>query len=277
MTKTSNLPRPVALVTGATQGIGAEYARALAMKGYDLLLVARDQERLASLGSELSKGHGVRVFTESLDLSEPEAANRLYVAARQQDVSPDLLVNNAGFGLYGRFVEMPLPQIRAMLYLHLITVTESIRLFLPAMIERRNGAIINVASVAGFFPIPFLAEYSATKAFLISFSEALAEEVRGTGVHVQVCCPGQTATQFHARAGFHPRTPFRVDSVQAVVKASLAGLSRRRVVVAVGWKGRLLTFLGRHASRKLLVGMARRQMAAVLHEMSREKGASVDA
>lgn len=264
MTKASNLPRQAALITGATQGIGAEYARALAADGYDLMLVARDKERLAFLRAELSSNYDVRVATESLDLAEPEAANRLYAAARQHDLSPVLLVNNAGFGLYGRFVEMPLPQIRAMLHLHITTITESIRLFLPAMIERRNGVIINVASIAGFFPIPYLAEYAATKAYLISFSEALAEEVRGTGVHVQVCCPGQTATQFHARAGIRPRTPLGVDSVQAVVSTSLAELGRPRVIVPVGWKGRLSAFLGRHAPRKLLAKRVRRHMASIL-------------
>lgn len=264
MVEPASMSRPFAVITGASQGIGAEYARALATDGYDLLLLARDEGQLASLQSELSKTTGCHVAIQSLDLAEPDAANRLFVAARQHGPAPDLLVNNAGFGLYGRFVDMPLPRIRAMLHLHITTVVESMRLFLPAMIERGKGAIINVASIAGFFPIPGLAEYSATKAFLIAFSEAVAEEVRGTGVSVHVCCPGQTATQFHDRAGFRPRSPLGLDSAHKVVRASLAGVSRQQVVIPVGWKGRLSAFLGRHASRKVLARIAGRQMASVL-------------
>ncbi|HJU06408.1 MAG TPA: SDR family oxidoreductase, partial [Nitrospiraceae bacterium] len=211
MTITSN-PRPFAVITGASRGLGAEYARTLAARGYDLLLVSRDKDRLEQVAGEISTRYGVTADYEALDLTEPDAAHRLYVAARGRRDAVDLLINNAGFGLFGPFVNMPMPRVQAMLRLHVNTVVETMRLFLPAMIERRRGAVINVASVAGFYSIPHFAEYSATKTFLIAFSEALAEEVRPFGVHIQVCCPGTTETDFHKTAGFRPGSPLGIQS-----------------------------------------------------------------
>ncbi|MDQ6735044.1 MAG: SDR family NAD(P)-dependent oxidoreductase, partial [Nitrospirota bacterium] len=154
--------RPFAVVTGASRGIGAEYARALATIGYDLLLVARDQVRLERMASDLSTKHAVSVQTEVIDLTVPDAAQRLYVASRQCRDHVDLLVNNAGFGAFGPFIELPMPRIQEMLRLHVNTIAESMRLFLPGMVERSSGAVINVASTAGLFSLPFMAEYAAT-------------------------------------------------------------------------------------------------------------------
>jgi short-subunit dehydrogenase len=162
---------PFAVITGASRGIGAEYARALATQGYDLLLVARDSTRLEILRRELHPVTQREIWTESLDLSQPQAAETLHDLARSHRPEVSLLINNAGFGLYGNFVEMPLASIQNMLQVHMNTIVESIRLFLPAMLARKQGAIITVASVAGFFPIPYISEYAATKAFLIAFSE----------------------------------------------------------------------------------------------------------
>lgn len=238
--------RPFAIITGASRGIGAEYARAFARKGYDLLLVSRDQARLDRLISELSQSYPVRAHRLILDLAEPEAANRLYAEARQWCSVPDVLIHNAGFGLFGEFAAMPMARIQAMLRLHINTVVESIRLFLPGMVERRSGSIITVSSVAGFYSIPYLAEYAATKAFLITFTEALAEEVREAGVHVQVCCPGTTTeTDFHATAGYQPSSPLGGQTAAEVVAESLAALDRKRVVVTTGLANRLLVGLTR--------------------------------
>ena len=179
MAKSDN---PFAIITGSSQGIGAEYAQALARQGYDLLLISRDEKQLTQFSQELVTSYGVQTYIGILDLAKPGSAHELFAIARNYRKAPDILINNAGFGIYGEFAFQPMRTIQQMLHLHLQTVVESIRLFLPGMIKRGGGAIINVSSIAGMFPIPFMAEFAATKAFLISFSEALAEEVRSTGV-----------------------------------------------------------------------------------------------
>ena len=230
---------PFAIVTGASRGIGAAYARLLASRNFDLLLVSRDETRLTRLALELETTHRVQAHVSIADLARPDAAHQLFVEGRGYRQTPDMLINNAGFGLYGEFVSHPLPRIQEMLHVHVRTVVESIRLFLPGMIERGSGTIINVASIAGLIPIPYFAEYAATKAFLVSFSEALAEEVRETGVIVQACCPGQTETDFHASAGFRPASLLPMQTADQVVRTSLAALPNKRPVVTIGWQGRL--------------------------------------
>ncbi|HKW85793.1 MAG TPA: SDR family oxidoreductase [Nitrospiraceae bacterium] len=253
-------PRPFAIVTGASRGIGAEYARALAARGFDLLLISRDMDRMNQLASELTGRHQASVDIEPMDLALPEAAHRLYIAARQRRSTVDLLVNNAGFGLFGEFVEMPMARIQEMLRLHVNTVVESIRLFLPGMVKRRSGQIINVASIAGLFSVPYLAEYAATKAFLITLSEALAEEVRPFGVYIQVCCPGSTDTDFHATAGFRPKNPLGMQSPAEVVAASLGALKRGPALVTIGWRGRVVSWLSRYVPRTMLARAAGARM-----------------
>lgn len=228
---------PFAVITGASRGIGAEYARALAAQGYDLLLVARDQNRLNQLTNELRQTTSVQVWTETLDLARPHAAGTLYQLAQSYRPHVSLLVNNAGFGLYGLFTGMPLSTIQDMLQVHIHVTTESTRLFLPDMINRRQGAIINVASVAGFFPIPYMAEYAATKAFIISFSEAVAMEAKETEVTIQVCCPGYTETDFHKTAGHSPRHMISPHTPRDVVHKSLKALRSRQTLVTIGWHG----------------------------------------
>ncbi len=245
--------KPYAVVTGASRGIGAEYARALAARGHDVLLVARDKDRLERLAADLAVRYGVEAGWEIMDLAEPEAGHRLYAAARAHRAHVDVLVNNAGFGLYGSFVDMPSPKLQEMLRLHINTIVESVRLFLPGMLERGSGTIINVSSIAGLMPIPYLAQYGATKSFLVSFTEALAQEVRGSGVRIQACCPGSTDTDFHTTAGYVPKDPVRIDSAAEVVSASLAALSRGPVTVTVGARGRLLAALSRWGPRRFLL------------------------
>jgi short-subunit dehydrogenase len=177
---------PFAVITGASRGIGAEYARALGAQGYDLLLVARDETRLGQLAEELQKTYSVQVRRETLDLARPNASSTLYHLAHSVRPHVSVLVNNAGFGRYGLLADMPFSTIQDMLQLHIHATTESTRLFLPDMMNQHHGAIINVSSVAGFFPIPYMAEYAATKAFIISFSEAVAMEARESGVTIQV-------------------------------------------------------------------------------------------
>ena len=250
--------RLFAVVTGASRGIGAEYAKALAAAGYDLLLVARDEVLLKKLASELCERHGVVTHTEVIDLALPDAAQRLYVAARQRRDHVDLLINNAGFGAFGPFIDVPMPRIQEMLRLHVNTIVESIRLFLPGMVERSSGAVINVASTAGLLALPFMAEYAATKTFLITFSQALAEEVRALGVRIQVCCPGSTETDFHQTSGFRANNPLGSDTAAQVVSTSLAALDHGPVVIIIGWRGRLLRWLTRFMPATVMTRVAGR-------------------
>ncbi|WP_447983013.1 SDR family NAD(P)-dependent oxidoreductase [Nitrospira sp. Nam74] len=227
--------RPFAVVTGASKGIGEHYARALARKQYDLLLVARDRQRLEQIAGELMRAEHVQAKAEVLDLAETGAAFRLFAAARRCRDYTDVLIHNAGFGFHGAFADMPMAQVQQMLQLHVAGVVESTRLFLPEMIHRGTGAIINVSSVSGFFATPLLAEYSATKGFLIAFSEAVAQEVRPYGIRVQVCCPGVTDTDYHGAPGNTTRK--RAQSPTLVANISLAALNRDKVIITTDWKG----------------------------------------
>ena len=247
---------PFAVITGASRGIGAKYARALAAQGYDLLLVARDPTRLEEIGQELRNKYSVQVWTESLDLAKPQAAATLHQIATTYHPHVSLLINNAGFGLYGSFSDMPLTTIQDMLGVHIQAIVESARLFLPDMLTRRHGAIITVASVAGFFPIPYMAEYAATKAFLISFFEALAIESQDQGVKIQVCCPGYTATDFHQSAGHKPKHVFFAQSAQQVVQTSLQALQSKRTLVTIGWQGRLALWISKIIPHTIMTAMA---------------------
>jgi len=248
--------RPYAVITGASRGIGAEYARALAAQGYNLLLVARNSARLDMLRQELQPGHQGEIWTESLDLSQPQAADRLYDTAASHGKEVSLLINNAGFGRYGDFAEMPPLAIRNMLQLHIHTIVESTRLFLPAMLARQHGAIITVASVVGFFPIPYMTEYAATKAFLIAFSEGLAREIHNQGVTMQVCCPGFTDTEFHQSAGHQPKHVFFSQSAQQVVQTSLRALQSKRTLVTIGWQGLLASCISKIVPHTIMMAIA---------------------
>jgi len=249
-------PPPFAIVTGASRGIGAEYARALAGQGYELLLVGRDKARLETLRQELLQVSKREIWVESLDLSQPQAAQTLYDLAQSYRSEVALLINNAGFGRYGDFADMPLANIQSMLQLHINTIVESIRLFLPGMLVRKQGAIIALASVAGFFPIPYMTEYAATKAFLIAFSEGLARETQNQGVTIQVCCPGFTDTDFHQSAGHQPKQVFFAQSPQQVVQTSLQALKSKRTLVTIGWQGRLALWISKLIPHKFLMAIA---------------------
>jgi len=221
---------PVALITGASAGLGVDFARQLAAKGWRLVLVARRKDRLDALAAELGNARAIE-----MDLGEAGAADRLIADLVAKDEQVDLLVNNAGFGLAGSFAQLDGKRQRQMIDLNCGALTELAHAVLPAMIERRSGAILNVASTAAFQPGPGMAVYFATKAFVLSFSEALHEEVRGHGVTVSALCPGPTATEFGAVAGFGKPLPKMVfaDS-PSVVAAGLKGLEANRAIVIPG-------------------------------------------
>ncbi len=231
-----------ALVTGASSGIGAAFARALHRRGERLILVARRLDRLQALAAEL----GGSPETIAADLAAPGAAERLRAAVESRGLAVDLLVNNAGLGHTKSFVEQPIETVRQMIDVNVGALTELTHAFLPGMRDRRRGRIINVASNAAFQPVPYLAVYAATKSYVLSFTEGLAEELRGSGVSVQALCPGLTATEFlevaETRRGLlvH-RLPLM--SAEQVVQASLDGLDRSRLRVVAGLSNRLLGFV----------------------------------
>jgi short-subunit dehydrogenase len=239
----------VALVTGASAGLGAEFARRLSKRGFRLVLVARRKERLEQLASELGNARAV-----AIDLSKTGAAAKLMADIAAAGETVDLLVNNAGFGLIGRFAEREPERLREMIDLNCGALSELCRAVAPAMVERRSGRILNVASTAAFQPGPKMAVYFATKAFVLSLSEALHEELKPHGIAVSCLCPGPTRTEFGDVAGFGGNGLFdRVAmDAPAVVEAGLAGLDRNRAVIVTGWLNKLGAASTRFAPRSVV-------------------------
>jgi short-subunit dehydrogenase len=253
--------RGLAVVTGATAGIGREFAEQLAGRGYDLLLVARDRQRLGDTAAALNATHGVEAEAFTADLSRDEDVTRL---ADRLAASPRLalLVNNAGFGSRGRLASADAERQAAMVRLHVLAPLRLTRAALPVFLASRSGAVVNVSSVAGFVYSAGNANYCATKAYLTTLSEGLAAELHGTGVRVQALCPGFTRTEFHARIGGaverHPE--FAWLSARAVVAYSLRCLDRGGPVVCIPGLGyRLLVGALRLVPRPLIGWVTRRR------------------
>ncbi len=194
MATTSHGKPPTALVTGASSGIGAALAQRFARAGFDVVLVARGADRLQALAKVLRATHGVKAWVAATDLSQPDAAQTLCAAMKRARRQIDVLVNNAGLLEYGRFVDMPAQRHRELVALNVTALTEMLAQFVPAMIARGSGRVLNVASIAAFQPVPLLGVYAATKAYVLSLTESLSEELRATGVTVTALCPGITAT-----------------------------------------------------------------------------------
>jgi short-subunit dehydrogenase len=253
-----------AWVTGASAGIGAAFAQRLARDGYDLALVARNVDRLGALAGRLAQRHGVHADVVGADLTAVEDVDRV-AALVARDRALMLLVNNAGFGTAGAFAGLDPQREEEEIRLNVLALVRLTRAALPGLLRHRRGGIINVSSMAGFQPVPFNATYGATKAFVNSFTEALSEEVSGTGVHVQALCPGFTRTEFQERAGIDVSAlpAFAWMSAEAVVDASIAGLARGDVVCVPGIANQVMTAatgaLPRRAVRRLM-GIASRRM-----------------
>lgn len=240
-------PRPTALVTGASEGIGLEIARCLAAGGYDLVLVARRARELADLGAELAAAHGVTALPLPCDLAEPGAAGRLFAETADRGLVVEALVNSAGFGMHGPFVEADPGEQRAMVQVNAAALTELCRLCLPGMVERGRGRILNVASTAAFQPGPWMAAYHATKAFVLYLSLALNEELAGTGVTVTALCPGPTRSGFQARAGVEGTRIVRQGMMTAAEVAAIGyrAMQRGQPLVIPGHRNTLLAWLTR--------------------------------
>ncbi|MCA1815623.1 MAG: SDR family oxidoreductase [Acidobacteria bacterium] len=249
------------LITGASSGIGEAFARALAARGESLLLVARSEERLVSLCNELGREHGVNCQHFAVDLTEGGACGRLFEETKARGLEVETLVNNAGFGSMGEFTSLELARELNMIELNVRALVELTHLFLKPMRERGRGAIINVASTAAFQPVPYMATYAATKAFVLSFSEALWEENRGRGVKVLALCPGVTETNFFAAAHIG-RPPHRtVETPDEVVTTALRALARGRSHVVSGWLNYALAESQRLVPRSLVARVLGRALS----------------
>jgi short-subunit dehydrogenase len=234
-------PRETVLITGASSGIGQEFARLFARGRTDLVLVARRRDRLEHLADELTLQHRIEAAVITADLAEPDAPARIQGEIEVRGLTVDVLVNNAGFGARGRFADLDGQRQLDMIAVNVKALVELTRRFLPAMTLRRRGGILNVGSQAGFIPGPEMAVYYATKAFVLSFTEALAEELRGTGVRVSVLAPGPVATEFAQAAGMTSSRLFelRAADAAAIARAGYDGFRRGRVIVIPEITGRL--------------------------------------
>ena len=249
-----------ALITGASGGIGYELAKLFARDGYNLVLVARSEAKLAQFADELQRQFGISVKTVALDLAAPEAAQLLFDQLQNERIAVGVLVNNAGYGILGAFAEVPLEESLGQIQLNITALTQLSKLFLPTMLKNHSGRILNVASTAGFQAGPLMAVYYATKSYVILFSEALANELKGSGVTVTCLCPGATDTGFAARAGNAQSRLFqwfRPMSATAVARAGYRGLMKGRALVIAGWMNRLLAESIRISPRKLATAVSR--------------------
>jgi len=236
------------------------FARKLAARGRNVLLVARSEDKLITLCNEVGRSNSIRAQYVALDLSKPESAAHLFEEAQQRGLFVDMLINNAGFGSMGQFSKLDLGRELNMIDLNIKSLVELTHLFLPPMIERRQGMIINVASTAAFQPVPFMATYAATKAFVLSFSEALWEENRAHGIKVMALCPGVTETNFFEAARGH-KPPARVSQTpEEVVDTALRGLAHGRSHIISGWTNFLMTQSERLVPRSLITRVAGRMM-----------------
>ena len=243
------MPR-TALITGASIGIGYELSKCFAADKHDLVLVARRKEKLEEIAQELQARHGINVTVIVLDLSKSESPQALYDELAKASRPIDVLVNNAGFGLGGKFTETDVAVELEMVQLNIASLIHLSKLFLPGMIERKTGGILNLASTAAFQPGPLMAVYYATKAFVLSFSEAIANEVHGTGVSVTALCPGPTASEFQQRAQIKETRlvklkPMGLMSAEVVAQIGYQGFQRGKRVVIPG----LLNKIGVHSTR----------------------------
>lgn len=259
--KKSVKEKGTALVTGASSGIGLDLVKILARNGHDVVISARSADALEALAGVVEGKYGVKATVIPLDLSDPAAPDTLYSAIQSQGIDVDILINNAGFGLGGPFAETDIAREIEMIELNVTALTHLTKLFLGPMLGRRSGRIMNVASTAGFQPGPLMSVYYASKAYVISFSEAIAEELRATGVTVTTFCPGPTATNFAAVAGLSNSRLFRMGGVarsDVTAKFGYAAMMQGRRIAIPGFKNNLIAQANRLAPRSLATRISRK-------------------
>lgn len=253
--------KKTALITGASSGIGLDFARLFAEGGYDVVLVARTESKLKALADELGTKHGVRALAVAADLADPAAPGRLMERLEAEGVQVDVLVNNAGYAGYGAFAEMDARMELDMIQVNIMALTALTKAVLPGMLARDSGRILNVASTAAFQPGPLMAVYYATKAYVLSFSEALANETQGTGVTITCLCPGPTKTGFQERAKMEESKLVKgkeiMDSL-TVARAGYEGLHEGRAVVIPGFMNKMLVQSVRFLPRRTVTNIVRK-------------------
>lgn len=254
------------LITGASSGIGEAFARKLAARGHNLLLVARSEDKLITLCNELGRSQRIRAQFVAMDLTEENAAQTLFDETVKRELQVDFLINNAGFGSMGDFATLDLAKELTMIDLNIRSLVDLTYRFIQPMRERKSGRIINVASTAGFQAVPFMATYAGTKAFVLSFSEALWEENRPFGIRVMALCPGVTDTNFFEASSMQ-RPPARTSQTpDQVVDTALRAFKRGKSAVVSGWANLIMTESERVLPRKLVL----RTMGAVMRSQSKK-------
>lgn len=249
-----------ALITGASTGIGLELARCFAADGWDLVLVARDEAKLKSVADELAREYSVTTTVLATDLSRAESPQKIFDEIKNQNLQITCLVNNAGFGDYGFFAECDLEKQEEIIAVNIAALTKLTRLFLPSMIENKNGKILNVASTAGFFPGPLMSVYYATKAYVVSFSQALSNELQNSGVTCTCLCPGPTKSDFQSRAAMHKSRLMEGEmmSAQLVAQSGYRACVQGKTLCVPGAWNRILINAPRFLPRGIFAQLIRR-------------------
>ncbi len=249
-----------ALITGASNGIGKDFAEIFAKEGYHLVLVARSADKLEQIAQDLSAKYKIDVLTIAQDLSEINSAETVYAKVKEENIQIDVLINNAGFGKVGAFVDEEVSTLSEMIDLNIRTLTELTALVLPEMLERNNGKILNVASTAAFQSLPTFSVYAATKSYVLSLTEALHYELKDSNISVTALCPGPTSTGFAKRANAEALTLFKnVMSSQEVAQAAYDALMKNKMTLITGLSNKLLAYFTRLIpSRRLLIAIVGR-------------------
>lgn len=255
--------KKTALITGASSGIGYEFSKLFAEAGYNLVLVARNKQKLKQLADELEGKFGTSVMSISKDLSASTAPQEIFDGLQQESIHIDILVNNAGFNVYGSFSETDLMEELQMVQVNLVSLTHLTKLFLPGMLIKGYGKILNVGSTGSFGPGPFNAVYCATKSFVLSFSEAIAEELQGTGITVTALCPGATKTEFFKRANMANINLLKrgVMDAKTVAEIGYNSVMKGENVVIAGTYNKLMIFLTRFMPRDMITKMVKDMMS----------------
>ncbi|GAA0359642.1 SDR family NAD(P)-dependent oxidoreductase [Bacillus horti] len=251
-----NYRKKTALVTGASSGIGEVFAHELAKKGCNLILVARTQERLEQLARVLEEMYTINAVVIPMDLGRFDAAGRIAQEVSNLGLSVDILINNAGFGTLGRFNDIPQSRLIQEIQLNIGSLTELTHLFIGGMCERKDGVIVSVASMTAFQPTPFMAVYGATKAYILSFTEALWAEYRESGVRIVALCPGETKSSFHAVSGTECLNSKRMEPIE-VVNAAFDAVEKDRSSRIVGINNNVMALLSRFLPRRVIINVTK--------------------